>query len=73
MNGFIIFKTPDAVEKFLASPRITNLKSDAQFERSAQDPLIIFRKVLPEELSTIRELAGQFGGDTRESIQYHPF
>ncbi len=73
MNGFIVFKTPEAVEKFLASPRIMQLKSEGQFERASEDPLIIFRKVSAEALSTIRELAGQFGGDTKESVQYHPF
>jgi hypothetical protein len=73
MNGFIVFKTPDAVEKFLASPRIKRLKTEGQFERAAEDPLIIFRQVSSEALSTIRELADQFGGDTKESVQYHPF
>jgi hypothetical protein len=72
MNGFVVFKDAEAAERFLALPQIEELKARSQFERSSQDPLIIFRDITPEGFLTLSKLADELGGHTKKSVQYDP-
>jgi hypothetical protein len=72
MNGFIVFNSAEAVERFLALPQVEELKTRSQFERSSHDPLIIVRNITPEGFSTLSRLADELGGYTQKSVQYDP-
>lgn len=72
MNGFIIFDRADAAADFLREPEIASLRPRGRFVQSSRDPLIIFRGLSSQELSTIHEVAKRLGGRVKGSTSYSP-
>ena len=70
MNGFIIFDQDDAADRFAKVLGIADTGLLRRLVRSTRKPLFTFCDFDATEVSRVRRLAENDGGEIRESVKY---
>lgn len=71
MNGFVVFESSAAAERFLQHRAAMDACASGTFTQSSNQPHVMTFRNLPEEdVPRLQELIAQFGGELQASRRY---